>query len=552
MDTVEGEDEVRIEDTGRGTPGGLAQQRHCAHVVSLGSERALHLTLAAVAVMAMVVRSLPTILNWGWLALGRYDDGVYLGMSMSLLHGEMPYRDLIMLHPPGSTLMLMPLAALSTVLPDNWVMVLGRASFMLLGAATAAGVAYLVRDRGRAAMWAAGGTYAVFVPAAYADSSITLECLSSFLVVAALLSIKACESPRPSHFWIAGAFLGLATTVKIWGVLPLVIIVLWTWRTAGVAQSRRLILSAFGIIALVCLPFFISAPSDMWRMAILDQIGRPNSNPGPIARLPAIFGLPKVASDVGGWGASASFAIFATLALALAWVAFKCIQRGALLPAAMLVLGTAVLATSPSHFLQYGAFIAVPLAWCVGSVARGRAAHSVLVVLGATSLVGSLMLAPGSTLSQRFVSDVNATNGCLASDDPGALIVTNTLSRNLKLGCPTWIDVTGATYDIEGIKPENGVYVSRTKNPYWQYGILGPYLEGSSAFILGRPSTGASDQQKQYWKRAAETTTSGRFTLYKVTCPGDSDRAMIPFSRWAEANRDQFEEALQRLNGPCG
>ena len=139
-------------------------------------------------------------------------------MSMSRLHGQLPYRDLVMLHPPGVVLALAPFAAIAGPFGDPVALVLGKVVVMLAGGVTAALVAWLVRDRGTVAMWAAGGTYAVFVPAAYADSSLTLEAVSNLLLAAALALSVGVGRPQVWQLWSAGALLGVATATKIWGV----------------------------------------------------------------------------------------------------------------------------------------------------------------------------------------------------------------------------------------------------------------------------------------------------------------------------------------------
>lgn len=144
------------------------------------------------------------LIHGGWLGLGRYDDGVYLGMSMSLLHGQLPYRDLVMLHPPGVVLALAPFAAIAGPFGDPVALVLGKVVVMLAGGVTAALVAWLVRGPGTVAMWAAGGTYAVFVPAAYADSSLTLEAVSNLLLAAALALSVGVRRPQVWQLWSAG------------------------------------------------------------------------------------------------------------------------------------------------------------------------------------------------------------------------------------------------------------------------------------------------------------------------------------------------------------
>lgn len=44
--------------------------------------------LIGAAVLAVIVRLVPTLIHGGWLGLGRYDDGVYLGMSCRCCTGS--------------------------------------------------------------------------------------------------------------------------------------------------------------------------------------------------------------------------------------------------------------------------------------------------------------------------------------------------------------------------------------------------------------------------------------------------------------------------------
>ncbi|WP_207021707.1 glycosyltransferase 87 family protein [Phycicoccus sp. DTK01] len=493
---------------------------------------------------------LPTAVSGGWLALGRYDDGVYLGMAVSLLHGELPYRDLVMLHPPGSTVLLAPLAGLAAVLPDHAVLVVARTATMVVGAVTAGGVAWLLRARGPRAMGFAGAAYAVFVPAVYADSSVTLESVANAVLVGAVLLLTP-RSPSSRRVVVAGALLGLAATVKIWGVVPLLVVLVWLGLREGRAAVRRLALGAVGAVVVVCLPFFALAPTRMWRMVVLDQVGRPDTNPGPLVRLPAVMGAPRLDPSSGPLAHLAVDGAGCVIAGVFVWLVVRCVRAGEVLPAALLTTGLVVLLTSPSHFLQYGALVAVPLAWCVGGAVRGpRPAGGAALVL-VLAAVCSLTLVPGRQLDPHFVQRVTATRGCLAADDPTVLIVTDTLSRNLRTGCPTWIDVTGTAYDIEGIRPADGEYVARGRNGYWRYGIVGPYLEGSEAFVLGRPSTGVDPDQLRYWERAAETTRSGAHTLFETTCHRRQDTTIVPFIRWVNEHRGDEEAALGRVHGSC-
>ncbi len=110
----------------------------------------------------------------------------------------------------------------------------------------------------------------------------------------------------------------------------------------------------------------------------------------------------------------------------------------------------------------------------------------------ARSCSGALLIAFGG---------VHAALLFQGSDDPTALIATDTLSRNLGHGCATWNDVTGTTYDLPDVKPSHGFYQERRTSGSWQ-DTVNPYLETGEAMILGRPSTGIHPGVLTYWTNA--------------------------------------------------
>ncbi|MBT9254430.1 DUF2029 domain-containing protein [Phycicoccus sp. KQZ13P-1] len=506
--------------------------------------------LIGVAVLAVVVRLVPTLMHGGWLGLGRYDDGVYLGISMSLLHGQLPYRDLVMLHPPGVVLALAPFAAIAGPFGDPVALVVGKVVVMLAGGVAAALVTWLIRDRGSAAMWAAGATYAVFVPAVYADSSLTLEALPNLLLAGALALSVGVHRPQARQLWAAGALLGVATATKIWGVVPLLVIVAFLWHRDGRAVGGRILLGAVGTVTAVCLPFFAAAPAAMWRMVVLDQLGRPDGNRGLAIRLPELFGLPRYEGHGGPYTQALTWAVFVIVAAVLVAVVMRTVRARLALPVALLLACTAVLVVSPSHFLQYGALLAVPLAWCIGAAVGRGWSRRVLVGALAVSATMSLTLGTGRTVAPRFTAAVQAVDGCLTTDDPTVLIATDTLSRNLELGCTTWIDVTGTTYDLPGVRPSRGFYQERRTNGSW-HDAVNPYLETGDGMILGRPSTGIHPDVLTYWANATNTTSSSRYTLYDRTCADQPTYRTRAWLTWAMSTTEGVDAALAKVTSPC-
>ena len=47
------------------------------------------------------------------LSVTEYDDGPYFGSAVRLVNGSIPYRDFLLVQPPGITLLMVPAALLS-------------------------------------------------------------------------------------------------------------------------------------------------------------------------------------------------------------------------------------------------------------------------------------------------------------------------------------------------------------------------------------------------------------------------------------------------------
>src|SRR3954453_12975054 len=85
-----------------------------------------------IALLAFVARLLPTLHGGGLGGYDDYDDGVYFAGSQALIAARLPYRDFVLLHPPGILLVLSPLAALARVLSVHRAFELARVAFMAL------------------------------------------------------------------------------------------------------------------------------------------------------------------------------------------------------------------------------------------------------------------------------------------------------------------------------------------------------------------------------------------------------------------------------------
>ena len=92
--------------------------------------------LALIGVVAFAARLHAMLRGGGLGGISNYDDGVYFAGAESLVSGRLPYRDFVLLHPPGIVVVLSPFAALAHLLSDATAFELGRLVFIALGPRT--------------------------------------------------------------------------------------------------------------------------------------------------------------------------------------------------------------------------------------------------------------------------------------------------------------------------------------------------------------------------------------------------------------------------------
>jgi hypothetical protein len=258
--------------------------------------------LLTIGLFALLVRLGPPILYGGIRGFTEYyDDGVYFSAAQHLVAGIVPYRDFVFPHPPGVILLLAPIAALARLIGDNWAFVIARVLVILIGAISAVLVAVLLRRYGRAAALAGGMLYAVWGAAASAERTILLEPLLSVLLLTALLVLRTVIRSARSAM-AAGALLGLSLAIKVWAIVPILVILAMVAAKAGLRRAGEYVAGVAAVAAVVCIPFFAFAPGSMWQDIILLQLNRPSEGVSFLTRiqlfdavfLPGRFGpLPK-------------------------------------------------------------------------------------------------------------------------------------------------------------------------------------------------------------------------------------------------------------------
>jgi alpha-1,2-mannosyltransferase len=448
-------------------------------------------------------------------ALG-YDGNVYFQAGLSLAAGELPYRDFVLVHPPGIAVFLAPFSLVAQLTDDATAFAAARLTFMVLGALGAL-LIYLVAKRvGTVAAVVAGLVYCVQPGLIYTQRIPYLE-LS--MVLATLVGLLLLNRTAPTKLWLilGGALFGLAVATKLWAAIPLLVItigflVLKSWRPAAIYFG-----SAVAVGTAIMLPFFIAAPSQMLQMTVTDQLGRPPKPGRGLARLELIYGISPELDRSFSWPIVIGLFLLTVAVMLVVWFQRPVARIWVVLCAVQLL----VIMYTPTFFQAYKAFYAVGLILLYAAFAqivfdplakRWRAGSRLgpIVGIGALSaavVVSSLFvmlfrvpdagkLVPVSALTAA-VSD----GKCVTSDAPSLEILSNSLSRNLANGCLVLVDSRGTKF-------------STTRAGYYE--ILADYLDSGDYVILDRDDGGmdAASFQRVIEGRPVVMRVGKRFTVY--------------------------------------
>lgn len=140
------------------------------------------------------------------------DIASWLGASIRLVHGAIPYRDFDMLQPPGFTLLASPFAFLSEWIGTRDALAVLRLCTPLLAAASVLLIGKVVRHRGPPAVIVACGVMALYPAELYALRSGLLESVVDFFCVAAAALMFEGDSLSPSRrrILLGGIAFGIA------------------------------------------------------------------------------------------------------------------------------------------------------------------------------------------------------------------------------------------------------------------------------------------------------------------------------------------------------
>lgn len=269
-----------------------AQQTHVAGTPRLQDPRrptAVTAVILAATLVATGLRLYQLSRPGFLLGINEYDDGTDFGSAIRLVHGAVPYRDFVMVQPPGITLLMFPVALATKAMGTDTGMAVARVITALAGAAAVPVAGLIVRHRGVFATLVTCGVLAIFPDSILAARTVLLEpWLVLFCLLAALVLFDGDQVASGTwRLLLGGALFGFAGAVKVWAILPVVAFLVLTAH-----RPRQAAACAAGVAIGFCvpvLPFALSAPAAFYRDVIVAQLVRTDS-----VRIPQGFRLQRM------------------------------------------------------------------------------------------------------------------------------------------------------------------------------------------------------------------------------------------------------------------
>jgi hypothetical protein len=403
------------------------------------------------------------------LGVTQYDDGPYFGSALRLVHGALPYRDFIIVQPPGITLLMSPAALLAQVTGTAWGMAVGRILTVLASSAGILIVGLLVRHRGLIPVSLACGIVAIFPGSVVAAHTVLLEpWLTLFCLIGARLLLDRDQFAASGKrlLW-AGVAFGFAGAVEVWAILPVVVVAILLAIQAVDRAARFVAGVAIGFLVPV-IPFAVTAPARFYNSFFAAQLFRVVPARTPVEkRLRLMTGIGQVL-HLGSTGVLIlSLAIVALIvgALPVAWL----VTRRRLTDLDWFAVGSCTLIVAAflwyaQFFLHFPAFLAPFLGLSIGLAAARLASPARTPRWAGWTAAGLITLAvlalaiPQANQERGVTPRVSAA--ALAAVrrivPPGACVLTDQVSYTIaadrfystKPGCSLMVDSIGTDYAL--------------------------------------------------------------------------------------------------------
>jgi alpha-1,2-mannosyltransferase len=438
------------------------------------------------------------------LGVTEYDDGPYFGSAIRLVHGSLPYRDFILVQPPGITLLMSPVGLLTYWTGTAWGLAIGRILTVLAGTAGVALAGLLVRHRGPLAALLTCGIMAVYSDGVAAAHTVLVEPWLVLFCLAGAVAVFDGDRITASTRRLAwgGVLLGFAGAVEAWAIVPVLVL-----AALCLPQFKRAGIFIGGVAAgflIPVLPFAIAGPSGLYRSLITAQVGyRAHAvRVGVLLRLRNMIGFPYAL----GWSKSLlllvvlALVVFVVVTQAAAIVVTRQPQPTldwfATISAALIVVMFLWPPQFHYHFAEFlSPFMALTLALPVSRLLGGAQPDGGFAVTWprtsgpkaarqaglAITAVAAVALAVVAAFQFRFESAIPRVIGPIPATidrlvPPGACVLTDQVSVTLAANrfvstdpnCPKMVDSLGTTLALsDGLKPQTGAANVPAVNAAW-------------------------------------------------------------------------------------
>jgi len=422
------------------------------------------------------------------LGVTEYDDGPYFGSSVSLIDGLLPYKEFILVQPPGITLLMIPAALLSKVTGTAAAMASGRVLTTLASSAGVLLVGLLVRHRGLLAVIVSCGLVAVYPDSVSTARTVLVEpwlVLFCLLGALALFDRDRLTTSGRRLFWSGAAF-GFAGCIEVWAIFPVVVVLAML-----VPKIRRAALYVAGLCVgflVPVLPFASLAPRRFYESLYVAQVApRAGSTRVPLgARLSNMLGIvnldlpphPRLLILL----CTLALVAIVAVAIAVAWVLTHrpppALDWFALVTTGIVV----VMFLWPDQFhYHFAAFLAPFFAMSLGLTASrliaslgqgdsGLSAETAQRLWTPAAVVAGLAIAVLAVFQAGYeshlglplarvpaqVDKIIPKGACVATDQVSYLLMANRFTSDVP-GCPHLLDGLGSDLAFSnGLKPSTG------------------------------------------------------------------------------------------------
>lgn len=420
-----------------GTPQGTKwRARRGADRIALSRATFLPAGLSALTLLA------PLILRRNALPID-YDEGVYSAAAQALARGEVPYRDFVLVHPPGLDALLAPVWAFEGFLKSSELLLLSR---LLVAGLVVVTAALLTRATSRntslGAGLVAGLVFASWPAAVVQNRSVFTEPVANFFLVVGLWAVWRAPEPR-YRTWVTvgGLASGLAVLTKLPAAPGALAVAIAVWATSRCWSACARFCLTFLIPAVVLVTYLLATGSvnTAWTQIVRAQLGRSGTGAPLLTRLVDILAGPQ-----WEWAASSGVLAAALMILLLVGLVFTVPHCKAAVIALVWLAGTILVLLTAASWWQTYALQAVPAIALGVGVLVGRlgiwlrrrsylarltssASAGVVVAIWSASYLTEwrTSVRASSPFQTSFASTINSvvtSDSCVFSFDPGLLL----------------------------------------------------------------------------------------------------------------------------------